>query len=179
MCVSNCVYKSILISFYPRCRRKIIASHFDESWESTQCNAMCDNCNNPKTVKSICINKYCMDVYKILSSAMEADTKLTGLSFKYNPLGLPIIYNNVNFNNFFILAQMLLDVWYGKGNKKVLKSDVKPPIFLRTQAEMILGVLLVEGYLTEDFHYTPYATISYIKKGSNFMKMFNFYLKCI
>lgn len=61
---------------------------------------------------------------------------------------------------------MLLDIWYGKGNKKVLLLDVKPPIFLRTQAEMILGELLVQGYLTEDFHYTPYSTISYIKKGS-------------
>lgn len=67
---------------------------------------------------------------------------------------------------------MLLDIWYGKGNKKVLSFDVKPPIFLRTQAEMILGELLVQGYLTEDFHYTPYSTISYIKKGKYFSLTF-------
>lgn len=66
-----------------RCRRKLIASHFDESWESTDCNKMCDNCSNPKTVKSICINKYCTDVYKILNAGFEQDTKFTGILYKY------------------------------------------------------------------------------------------------
>lgn len=64
-----------------RCRRKLIASHFDESWESTDCNAMCDNCSNPSTVKPICINKYCMDIYEILNAALENDTKFTGICF--------------------------------------------------------------------------------------------------
>lgn len=61
-----------------RCRRKLIASHFDETWESTDCNEMCDNCSNPKNAKSICINKYCMDIYKILNAASNNDTKFTG-----------------------------------------------------------------------------------------------------
>lgn len=39
---------------------------------------MCDNCSNPKIVKSVCINKYCMDIYKILEAASEHDTKFTG-----------------------------------------------------------------------------------------------------
>lgn len=62
---------------------------------------------------------------------------------------------------------MLLDTWYGKGNKKILLFNVKSPVFSRTRAEMILGELIVQGYLSEDFHYTPYSTISYIKKGEN------------
>lgn len=41
---------------------------------------MCDNCSNPNTVKSICINKYCIDVYKILNAASENDIKFTGMS---------------------------------------------------------------------------------------------------
>lgn len=61
------------------CRRKLIASHFDETWESTDCNDMCDNCSKPKTVKSICINKYCIDVYKILNAASENGIKFTGM----------------------------------------------------------------------------------------------------
>ncbi|XP_025418873.1 ATP-dependent DNA helicase Q1-like [Sipha flava] len=129
------------------CRRKLIASHFDESWESTDCNAMCDNCSNPKTVKPICINQYCTDIYKILNASIEYDTKFT--------------------------AQMLLDTWYGKGNKKVLLSDVQSPVFSRFRAEMILSELIVQGYLAEDFHYTPYSTISYIKKGPNHFKVTN------
>ncbi|VVC43784.1 Hypothetical protein CINCED_3A023095 [Cinara cedri] len=130
-----------------RCRRTLIASHFDESWESTDCNAMCDNCSNSKIIKSICINKYCMDIYKILNAALDNDTKFT--------------------------AQMLLDTWFGKGSKKIFLFDVKSPEFSRTQAEMILGELIVQGYLSEDFHYTPYSTISYIKKGSNQYKVTN------
>ncbi|XP_025202849.1 ATP-dependent DNA helicase Q1-like [Melanaphis sacchari] len=127
------------------CRRKLISAHFDESWESNDCNAMCDNCCNSKTVKSICINKYCMDIYSILNAAIENDVKFT--------------------------SQMLLDTWYGKGNKKILLFDVQSPVFPKTQAEMILSELIVQGYLMEDFHFTPYSTISYIKKGPNHYKV--------
>lgn len=66
---------------------------------------------------------------------------------------------------------MLLDTWYGKGNKKLLSSDVQSPVFSRIQAEIIIGELLIQGYLMEDFHFTPYSTISYIKKG-NYDKTF-------
>jgi len=41
---------------------------------------MCDNCRYPKIVKSICINKYCMDVYSILNAGIENDTKFTCMS---------------------------------------------------------------------------------------------------
>jgi len=61
---------------------------------------------------------------------------------------------------------MLLDTWYGKGNKKILLLDVQSPVFPKTRAEMILGELIVQEYLMEDFHFTPYSTISYIKKGN-------------
>lgn len=60
---------------------------------------------------------------------------------------------------------MLLDTWYGKGNKKILSCGIQSPKFSRASAEMILGELMVKGYLMEDFHFTPYSTISYIKKG--------------
>lgn len=64
---------------------------------------------------------------------------------------------------------MLLDTWYGKGNKKILLFDVKSPIFSRKRAEIIISELIVQRYLSEDFHYTPYSTISYIKKGNKFI----------
>jgi len=66
---------------------------------------------------------------------------------------------------------MLLDTWFGKGPKKNLSFDVKCPVFSRTQAEIILGELILQNYLTEDFQYTPYSTISYLKKG-NYMYIF-------
>lgn len=83
----------------------------------------------------------------------------------------------LKFNCSFSTAQMLLDTWYGKGNKKLLLLDVQSPVFPRVRAEMILGELIVQGYLAEDFHYTPYSTISYIKKGNypiNFHNLLHF-----
>jgi len=68
----------------------------------------------------------------------------------------------------FFIAQMLLDTWYGKGPKKKFLFDVSSPIFSRTQAEIIVGELILQKYLTENFQYTPYSTISYLKKGKYF-----------
>lgn len=60
---------------------------------------------------------------------------------------------------------MLLDTWYGKGPKRKLLFDVSSPVFSRTQAEIIVGELILQKFLIEDFQYTPYTTISYLKKG--------------
>ncbi|XP_050542953.1 ATP-dependent DNA helicase Q1-like isoform X2 [Daktulosphaira vitifoliae] len=125
--------------------RKLIASHFDESWESIDCNKMCDHCSTELTTKRISITEYCKDLYEILNVTSNNDMKLT--------------------------AQMLLDSWYGKYNKKMKITNIKPPTFSRMRAEMIVGELLVQNYLAEDFHFTPYSTISYIKRGSNHSKL--------
>lgn len=62
-------------------------------------------------------------------------------------------------------AQMLIDVWYGK-TSKIKSVNVSPPSFSRETGERIVAFLLIHDYLKEDFHFTPYSTISYIKKGS-------------
>lgn len=43
---------------------------------------------------------------------------------------------------------------------------ITPPKLDRHYGEQIIALLLTKGYLKEDFHYTPYATLSYIKKGN-------------
>lgn len=59
---------------------------------------------------------------------------------------------------------MLLDTWYGKSSK--IKTKVtKPPSFSTDFANNIIARLLINDYLQEDFHFTPYSTISYLKKG--------------
>ena len=42
----------------------------------------------------------------------------------------------------------------------------------KSQIEHIVASLIIDGYLKEDFHYTPYNTISYILPGnrSNIIK---------
>ena len=61
-------------------------------------------------------------------------------------------------------ALKLLDALMGKGPSKLSKKPVGD--FSRTQMETIVAKLLIEGYFREDFHFTPYNTISYILPGS-------------
>lgn len=64
-------------------------------------------------------------------------------------------------------AQKLLDAWYGKGVGTFRLKSVAVPKFSREMGEAILAHLLINGYLQEDFHFTPYTTISYLKRGRN------------
>ena len=64
-------------------------------------------------------------------------------------------------------AQKLVDAWYGKGAGSLRVKSVPVPKFSREMGEALLAHLLVSGYLQEDFHFTPYSTISYLKRGRN------------
>lgn len=123
------------------CRRQLIAEHFDEDWGNTDCNKMCDVCSNPNLNKrEINIEGHCKTLASIIDNAEKNDTKLT--------------------------AQKLLDAWFLKGPVN-LRHKGKEPSFSRVIGEDVIAFLLVENYLIEDFHYTAYTTISYIKKGPN------------
>lgn len=60
---------------------------------------------------------------------------------------------------------MLIDAWLGKGKANLRVNNVPVPKLDRETCENIVGHLLVEGYFREDFHFTPYSTISYITRG--------------
>lgn len=60
---------------------------------------------------------------------------------------------------------MLIDSWYRKGKSNLRCDDVELPTFDRYYAEQIVAYLIVEKYLREDFHFTAYTTISYIRTG--------------
>ncbi|PSN46523.1 ATP-dependent DNA helicase Q1 [Blattella germanica] len=122
-----------------QCRRSIIATYFDEVWDKQDCNAMCDNCRKSREAKEVDIIVYCKAMYQLISNAAGKDTKMT--------------------------AQKLLDAWYGKGPSNLRVPSVAVPTFSREIGESVLAHLLIEGYLQEDFHFTPYSTISYIKRG--------------
>ncbi|XP_013199949.1 ATP-dependent DNA helicase Q1-like [Amyelois transitella] len=123
------------------CRRQLIAEHFDEDWGTADCNKMCDVCSNPNSnVKEINLEAHCKTLAAIIENAEKQDTKLT--------------------------AQKLLDAWFLKGPVN-LRQKGKEPSFSRTIGEDVIAFLLIESYLVEDFHYTAYSTISYIKKGPN------------
>uniref|UniRef100_A0A915E390 ATP-dependent DNA helicase n=1 Tax=Ditylenchus dipsaci TaxID=166011 RepID=A0A915E390_9BILA len=111
------------------CRRVCIAEHFDEAWDSSWCNKMCDNCKNgcvQQDGKVDCA-KQLLAIRQIMEDkqSQSEQGRITG-------------------NKLVELLQ--------KTEKRISK----------TVLENIIGNLLLEGYLCEDFHFTPYNIISYI-----------------
>lgn len=121
------------------CRRSLIAAHFEETWNRSDCVEMCDHCRKPDARRETNIAPYCRQLYQIMSKAVQNETRLTALK--------------------------LVDAWYGKGATSLRVSNVTVPRFSRESAEAVVGYLLVSGYLQEDFHFSAYSTISYLKRG--------------
>lgn len=94
--------------FHCRCRRAIIASHFDEAWDSQDCNAMCDHCCKPKDRKEMVVTSFCQALYRLISNAAAVDTKLTGKL--YDIFYLLIVCYRVVLSNFKILICSHLQV---------------------------------------------------------------------
>ncbi|KAL2776755.1 ATP-dependent DNA helicase Q1 [Daubentonia madagascariensis] len=122
-----------------KCRRVLIAQYFDEVWDSEACNKMCDNCCKDISFERKNVTQYCRDLIKILKQAEELNEKLTPLK--------------------------LIDSWMGKGAAKLRVGSVVPPTLPREDLEKIIAHFLLQQYLKEDYSFTAYATISYLKIG--------------
>lgn len=122
------------------CRRTLIASHFNELWESGECKGMCDHCKSPTQVNQINVRQHCLTLYEIIDHASNKNIKLT--------------------------SQKMMDAWFHKGAKELRVPNSKPTSLSQPKAESIIAFFLIQSYLREDFHYTAYSTLSYIKKGA-------------
>ncbi|XP_066592513.1 ATP-dependent DNA helicase Q1-like [Prorops nasuta] len=122
------------------CRRSLIATHFEEKLTPKDCAQMCDHCKKPNEIKQpINIAPYCRYIYQIMTKAVQSDTRLTAIK--------------------------LMDAWFNKGAAALRLATIPTPKFSRETGEAILGHLLINGYLQEDFHFSAYSTISYLKRG--------------
>ncbi|XP_077400980.1 ATP-dependent DNA helicase Q1 isoform X1 [Vanacampus margaritifer] len=121
-----------------RCRRSLLAVHFDEAWDEKQCKQMCDTCRNRKDVVSWDITQHGRQVVQILELAASMDEKLTPLK--------------------------LVEAWMGKGPAKHRKLT-ETTTLSRPQAEDVIVYLLLKAYLREEFSFTPYATYFYLMLG--------------
>ncbi|XP_042326030.1 ATP-dependent DNA helicase Q1 isoform X2 [Sceloporus undulatus] len=122
-----------------RCRRVLIAHHFDEAWDSANCNKMCDNCCREESFENMNVTGHCQDLIKILKQVDHMKEKFTPLK--------------------------LTDAWLGKGLSKLGVRDVVAPKLPREVLERIIAHLILQQYLKEDFSFTAFATISYVKIG--------------
>lgn len=64
-----------------------------------------------------------------------------------------------------LTAIKLIDTWQGKGTKPMKGSGASVTTASREECELILAIMLLKDYIKEDFHFTPYATISYLVPG--------------
>lgn len=69
------------------------------------------------------------------------------------------------YSNFLISGQKLVDLLLGKGATKQRVQEAVATGLSRDKAESIVAFLLIDGFLKEDFHFTPYSTLSYIVPG--------------
>ncbi|XP_028735711.1 ATP-dependent DNA helicase Q1 isoform X2 [Peromyscus leucopus] len=122
-----------------KCRRVLIAQHFDEVWNADACNKMCDNCCKDILFEKKNVTEHCRDLIKILKQAEALNEKLTPLK--------------------------LIDAWTGKGAAKLRVAGVVAPALPREDLEKIIAHALLQQYLKEDYSFTAYATISYLKVG--------------
>lgn len=118
----------------------LIAQHFDEVWNADACNKMCDNCCKDTLFEKRNITQHCRGLVKILKQAEQLNEKLTPLK--------------------------LMDAWTGKGAAKLRVAGVVAPALPREDLEKIIAHALLQQYLKEDYSFTAYATISYLKVGS-------------
>lgn len=64
-----------------------------------------------------------------------------------------------------VTALKLLAQWTGKTNKNQHAKHAVPSRLGPREDEMVITQLLLDDYLREDFHFTPYSTISYVLPG--------------
>ncbi|XP_043202639.1 ATP-dependent DNA helicase Q1-like [Amphibalanus amphitrite] len=124
-----------------RCRRQLIAEHFEEQWTQADCAQRCDSCQRPVSAERRDITRHARALQSLLSRAAASDTRLTAIK--------------------------LVDAWLGSGPAQLRLSAAEVPAITRPRAEAVLAHLLTESYIKEDFHFTPYKTISYLVAGPN------------
>ena len=133
------------------CRRAMIAQSFGERWSDSDCKEACDVCkwratlqatpttsNEPiaSSVESD-ITEHCQGLIELIEHAQKKDKRLT--------------------------AQMLIEGWRGQGAHKLPHISAPKTSIADCEAVLLRGIL--EGVFKEDFHFTPYSTISYVGLG--------------
>ena len=98
------------------------------------------SCSGSSSFEARDITNHWQDILKILQQAVSLSERVTPVK--------------------------LVDAWNGKGQASLRVREVKSPDLSREDCERVIVHLLLEGVLREDFHFTPYSTISYVLPGS-------------
>ena len=124
------------------CRRRLIAEHFLESMDrDLACGVMCDVCDGSlnDVTKTFDVTDYAVAAVDILTAGVSKEQRIT--------------------------AAKLVEALQGRGANILKIARWKGGKWSREEVEQIVAHMLVEGYIVEDMHYTPYSVISYILPG--------------
>ena len=122
------------------CRRLLIARSFGEQWKPSDCPKGCDICSLlPSPPEAKChedVTDHCLTLVSLLEQATAKEQRVTALK--------------------------LTELWRGKGGGR---RGGTLCTFSQEMCERILVHAILEDVLKEEFHFTPYSTISYIGLG--------------
>jgi len=122
------------------CRRSLVGKYFNEEWSSSKCHKMCDNCDVNNMISEAPLRDLASDgetIVEIINKATNLDERVTPLK--------------------------IISAWMG-----TTKTKYRPDNFTqhsKEDCERIMSKLLVEQIVKEDFHFTPYSTITYLLQG--------------
>ena len=139
------------------CRRSLIATSFEEQWKPEDCNNSCDICqrlcgsssssDNLASTRSGTsyttvdedVSGHCRSLVEIIEQAQQKQQRLTALK--------------------------LVEAWKKKTSNTFVTLPGEAVCDTDTRREEIILHAVLEGVLKEEFHFTPYSTISYVGLG--------------
>ena len=158
------------------CRRLLIAKSFGEKWRESDCNSTCDICHEFGSVHPEGVASSSKQDTMLLSSVSKGDQPCKQQSVvscqrfieedisEYTRALIELV-EHAQENDKRLTAQKLLESWRGQGPVANRLSHIPTPKFSIAKCEAILLQAILDGILKEEFHFTPYSTISYVGLG--------------
>ena len=139
-----------------QCRRSLIATSFEEQWKPEDCNNKCDVCQR------LCSSSRSSDSLSAKSGAryITVDDDVSG-----HCQSLVEIIEQAQQKQQRLTALKLVEAWKKKASNASVILPGEAACDADTRREEIILRAIFEGVLKEEFHFTPYSTISYIGLG--------------
>ena len=150
------------------CRRSLLAKSFGEKWCPQDCQVSCDVCRklNKKSSSSSMQNDALLaELPQSGSSAKSASFCTQKEDVSDCCRALIAIIENAQAKEQRLTANKAIDAWRSKSGSGLRPSQTPAASFPVEKCEKILVNAILEGVLKEEFHFTPYSTISYVGLG--------------
>lgn len=147
------------------CRRAIIARSFGEKWKASDCNGMCDICSlypEPGMTGSGGAEGVETSTGRVLGSGKSGATYVCvdeDVTEKCKAV-VDVVESEQGKDNKRLTALKVVEIWRGRLRKSKMKSMLSIE-----DCEIVLLEAILAGVLKEEFHFTPYSTISYVGLG--------------